>query len=139
MFRVNRMAALLSALIVASAGAAAAPAAHAPFHATLTAKTHRPKVGTKWYYVVTATSLAGKPLAARLTMQVIDPTGQVHPVQYANTTRNITNWRFRGRFRDFVTWPADSAFASSLGGLVLRATVEAAGARIVLRYRVQPH
>lgn len=138
MFSVKRAVALLSALVVASCAAAAVAAARAPFHATLTAKTHTPRVKTKWYYVVTATSPKGKPVAARLTMQVIDPTGQVHPVQYANTKRNIANWPFRGRFRDFVVWPADSVFASSLGGLVLRATIKAEGAKVVLRYRVRP-
>ena len=136
MFRVKRAAAFVLAIV--AVWAVAAPAATVPFKAALTAKTHTPKVKTKWYYVVTATSRAGKPITARLTMQVMDPTGQVHPVQYASTKKNITNWRFHGRFRDFIIWPADSSLASALGGLVLRATVKADGAKIVLRYRVKP-
>jgi hypothetical protein len=112
--------------------------ASAPFKASITAPTHTPKVSTKWYYVIRATSLQGKPIAARLTMQIMDPTGQVHPVQYAATKKNITNWPFTGRFRDYIIWPPSSKLAAIVGGLALRATVKARGAKIVLRYRVKP-
>jgi len=124
---------LITALVV-PVGLASSP----PFRATVTAPNHTPKVSTKWYYVVRATDLRGKPVAARLTMQIKDPTGQVHAVQYGPTKKNITNWAFTGSFRDYVIWPPSSKLADVIGGLVLRATVKAKGARIVLSYRVKP-
>ena len=130
-----RLAALLLALAVAPA---ATGAAALPFKAKLHGATHAPKVNTKWFYSVRVTNLAGKPIRARLTVQVKDPLGGVYPVQFGPTTKNITNWPFTGRFRDYITWPPDSKLSDSLGGLVLRATVKARGAKVVLTYRVKP-
>jgi hypothetical protein len=134
MRRVLFLVALLALLVAGASAGAAKP----PFRASLTAPTHAPKVKTRWYYVVRVTDLDGKPIAARLTAQVKDPTGSVHPVLYGATTRQITNWPFVGRFRDYITWPADSKLADYLGGLVLRATVKARGVAVVLTYRVKP-
>ena len=113
-------------------------AAKPPFKATLTAPTHTPKVSIKWYYTIRVTNLSGKPIAARLTEVIKDPTGQMHPVQYGPTKKNITNWPFTGRFRDYIIWPPDSRLAVYLGGLVLRATIKAGGGTVVLTYRVKP-
>jgi hypothetical protein len=132
---------LIAAIAVPFAPAASlpfAPAASPPFRATLTAPGHTPKVSTRWYYVIRATNLKGKPIAARLTMQIKDPTGSVHAVQYAATKKNIVNWPFTGRFRDYIIWPPSSKLAGYLGGLLLRATVKAKGAKVVLDYRVKP-
>jgi hypothetical protein len=120
------------------AAGASSGASKPPFKATLIAPTHTPKVSIKWYYTIRVTDLSGKPIAARLTEQIKDPTGQAHPVQYGPTKKNITNWRFTGRFHDYIIWPADSKLADFLGGLVLRATVKAGGATVVLTYRVKP-
>jgi len=109
-----------------------------PFRATLTTPGHTPKVLTKWHYVIKVVDLHGKPIAARLTMTIKDPTGQVHPVQYAATKKNITNWPIQGRFTDYIIWPADSKLASVIGGLVLRAKVTAKGSSVTLTYRVKP-
>jgi hypothetical protein len=117
---------------------AAAGAGSATFKATLIAPGHTPKVLTKWHYVVTAADLHGKPIAARLTMTIKDPTGSVHPVQYAATKKNITNWPIKGRFTDYIIWPADSKLASIVGGLVLRAKVTVNGKSVTLSYRVKP-
>jgi hypothetical protein len=127
-------------LVVAglSAAAVASGAGGHTFKATITAPTHTPRVAVKWYYVIRVTDLHGKPIAARLTMQIKDPTGQVHLVQYAATKKNIENWPIDGRFRDYIIWPRDSKLADLLGGLVLRATVRAKGDQIVLSYRVKP-
>jgi hypothetical protein len=82
--------------------------AAAPLTVTLTAPTHAPKIKTRWYYTVRAT-LAGKPAVGKLTAAIVDPIGGSHPVQFGSTTKNITNWPFTGRFRDFIIWPASSA------------------------------
>ena len=130
-----RLAALLLALAVAPA---ATGAAALPFKAKLHGATHAPKVNTKWFYSVRVTNLAGKPIRARLTVQVKDPLGGVYPVQFGPTTKNITNWPFKGVFRDYVIWPPSSKLATPLGGLVFRVFVVADGKRTLLRYRVKP-
>jgi hypothetical protein len=133
-----RRAVLVLALLALVAAGSSSEASKPPFRATLTAPTHTPKVKVKWYYTIRVADLSGKPITARLTEQVRDPTGQAHPVKYGPTQKNITNWRFTGRFRDYIIWPADSKLADFLGGLVLRATVKAEGASVVLTYRVKP-
>ena len=109
-----------------------------PFRATLTTPGHTPKVADEMALRDQVTDLHGTPIAARLTMTIKDPTGQVHPVQYAATKKNITNWPIDGRFTDYIIWPADSKLASSIGGLVLRAKVTAKGSSVTLTYRVKP-
>lgn len=86
--------------------AAVAAVATAP-HVTLAALTHTPKVGTHWPYVVTAT-VGGKPAAGRVTAQIVDPLGGKHPVGFGAKNGNVTNIPFKGRFKDFVVWPAAS-------------------------------
>ena len=71
-------------------------------------------------------------------MQIEDPTGGVHLVQYGPTKQNIKNWPFTGHFRDYIIWPKDSTLADFLGGLTLRATITANGGRVVLTYQVKP-
>lgn len=136
--RPMRRTVLVVALLALLVAAPLSGAAKLPFKATLTGPTHTPKVKTKWYYTIRVTDLSGKPITARLTEVIKDPTGQTHPVQYGPTKKNITNWGFTGRFRDYIIWPADSTLANFLGGLVLRATVKAGGASVVLTYRVKP-
>ena len=61
----------------------AAPVAHGRETAvkvTLTAPGHAPRIGQRWAYAVHATS-GGKPVAARITAQIVDPIGGAHPVQ----------------------------------------------------------
>src|SRR5438132_37673 len=93
--------------LVATAVLTGSLLAAAPLTATLTAPTHSPKIKTRWYYIVRATQ-AGKPAAGKLTAQIVDPIGSSHPVQFGSSTKNITNWPFTGRFRDFIIWPASS-------------------------------
>ena len=118
------MAALLAVL------ALAAP----PFHLTLTAPTHTPKVDARWSYTVHATDLAGKPLQARITAQVVDPFGGVHPVEYGASTKKITNIRFTGTFRDYVEWPSESRGFR----LTFRVTVASGGKAVRTTYWVKP-
>ena len=101
---------------------------------TLSAPGHTPKIKTRWYYVVRATQ-GGKPVAARLTAQIVDPIGGSHPLTFGTTAKAITNWPFKGTFRDFVIWPASSRGVP----LKLRIVVRAGGVRKVLSYTVTPH
>jgi hypothetical protein len=105
-----------------------------PPQVTLTAPTHTPKINTRWYYTVRATE-AGKPVAGRLTAQIVDPIGASHPVQFGTTTKNITNWGFTGRFRDFIIWPASSRGIP----LRLRVIVKVGTTKRTLTYAVTPH
>ena len=89
---------------------------------TLTAPGHTPKINTHWSYAVHATA-QGKPVAARITAQIVDPIGGAHPVQFGKTTKTIVNWPFKGEFRDFIIWPASSRGIP----LKLRITVVVAG------------
>jgi hypothetical protein len=131
---------ILAILVVVAAPSEAAVqqqsvSSKATFKARLTAPTHHPKAGTKWFYTLRVTDLNGKPLKARITMQIIDPLGSAHPVQYANTKKNLTNWPINGHFRDYIIWPKSSAIGIRLN---LRAIVKAAGTKTVLNYLVQP-
>jgi len=101
---------------------------------TFSAPGHTPKIKTRWYYVVRATQ-GGKPVAARLTAQIVDPIGGSHPLTFGTTAKAITNWPFKGTFRDFVIWPASSRGVP----LKLRIVVRAGGVRKVLSYTVTPH
>jgi hypothetical protein len=105
-----------------------------PPRVTLAAPTHTPTINTRWYYTVRATE-AGKPVAGKLTVQIVDPIGASHPVQFGTTTKNITNWAFTGRFRDFIKWPASSRGIP----LRLRVIVKVGAAKRTLTYAVTPH
>src|SRR5215470_9764135 len=90
---------------IAAAGGllVAAPAPRVALHAP----GHSPRIKTHWNYSVTVTR-GGKPVAATITAQIVDPIGGVHIVQFGNTTKKIKAYPFTGTFRDFVIWPADS-------------------------------
>jgi len=106
----------------------------APLSATLTAPGHTPKINTHWNYVVRATR-GGKPVAATLTAQIIDPIGGRHPVKFGANTKTITNWPFKGVFRDYIIWPASSRGVP----LKLRLVVRAGGGTRVIMYAVISH
>lgn len=74
---------------------------------TVTAPGHTPKINIHWNYVVRVTQ-GGKLVAGKITEQIVDPIGGHHPVEFGKSTKNITNWPFRGEFRDFIIWPASS-------------------------------
>lgn len=130
-------------LAVISLFLAAVPAALAalPFKAKLTAATHTPKVNTRWPYSVRVTTLKGKPMRARITVQIVDPLGGVHPVEFGDRKVNVVDHPFTGTFRDYVIWPPSSAttIAGQPVTLVFRTTVKTAKGKVVLRYRVTPH
>jgi hypothetical protein len=125
---------LLLAVVPSAAGAL-------PFKAKLKATTHTPKVNTKWPYSVRVTNLKGQAIKAKVTVQVVDPLGGVHPVEFGSRKVNVVNHPFYGTFRDFVIWPPSSA--TQIGGisvtLVFRTIVKTAKGKVVLRYNVTPH
>jgi hypothetical protein len=123
-----RLASLCAAALALPAAVGATPA----FRATLSAPTHTPKANAKWFYVVRATS-GGKPVRATITSQIVDPIGGVHPVEFGDTHRVITNRPFTGVFRDFVRFPPETQGIT----LRLRVIVKAAGARRVLTYWIK--
>lgn len=105
-----------------------------PFKVALEAPTHTPKVDARWNYSVHAFDQAGRPLRARLTVQIVDPFGGVHPVEFGSSHREVANVGFTGRFRDFVTWPAESRGFR----LIFRVTVTSKGKAIRVNYWVRP-
>jgi hypothetical protein len=115
------------AALLASVGLFAA----SPVKATLLAPTHSPKVNTHWKYSVRVTE-NGKAAAARITVQIVDPLGGVHPVQFGSTTKNVTRWPVHGVFRDYVIWPASSRGIP----VTFRVTVVVGKVRRVIRYAV---
>jgi hypothetical protein len=113
-------------LVVPVAGAAVG------IKATLKAPSTQPKVNVKWPYSIKVTDLKGTAISAKLTAVVIDPLGTVHPMDYGPTgppnpgpRKPITNWPFKGTFRDYIIFPPDARLANTLGGLTLRWTVKA--------------
>ena len=127
---------LAVALVVAvgALGAVAPATAAAPFKATLTAPTHKPKANALWRITVTAKSNSGKSLRATADYQFLLH-GQVvarsHPSPNANPRSTCAKagncrhspWPFRGRYRDTLVWPARSAGI----GLTFRVVVKVAG------------
>ena len=105
-----------------------------PVRAVLTAPGHTPKINTHWNYTLRVTQ-AGKPVAARITAQIVDPIGGKHPVEFGKSTKNITNWPIKGAFRDFIIWPASSRGIP----LTFRITVVAGKTTRVVNYSVTPH
>jgi hypothetical protein len=113
-------------------GAGTASAASAPT-VVLHTPGHSPAVGKHWSYTLTITA-HGKPAAAKLTEQIVDPIGGVHTVQLGLTKKNITSLPVKGTFTDFIIWPADSRGIP----LTLRVTVVSGGAKKVIDYHVTP-
>ena len=72
---------LLLALVPSAAGAL-------PCKAKLTAATHTPTINTKWRYSVRVTNLKGQAITAKVTVQIVDPLGGVHPVEFGNRKVN---------------------------------------------------
>jgi hypothetical protein len=124
-------------LVSHAAGLAAAGGllvAAPPAKVTLVTPGHSPKIKTHWNYSVAVTR-AGKPTAATITAQIVDPIGGVHYVQFGSTTKLIKAFRFTGTFRDFVIWPADSRGIP----LTFRLTVKSGPTKKVIAYHVTPH
>jgi hypothetical protein len=121
--------AAVAALVLAPSGASASP----PFRLLFRAPTHTPKVNAKWRYEVRVTDLRGAPIRGLLTLQIVDPFGGKHPVEFDCCKRNIVNHPFRGVFRDAAEFPPESRGFR----LTFRVTVRALGATRVVSYWVK--
>ncbi len=116
----------LASVLLVSAGS--------PLQVRLSAAGHAPKIKTHWAYTVRAT-LAGKPATAKVTAQIVDPLGGMHPVGFGKKKGNVTNVPFKGTFSDFVIWPGSSTEIP----LTFRLTVTSGKGKKVLNYRVTSH
>jgi hypothetical protein len=119
---------------VIAATLATAALAAAPVKATLTAPGHAPKVNTRWHYTLRVTS-SGRPVAAKITVQIVDPIGGKHPVYLGTSKKPIANYPIKGAFRDFVIWPSSSNGIP----LTLRFLIRTGGKTKTLSYRVVAH
>jgi hypothetical protein len=118
---------LLCLALPLTAGAAA------PLTVTLHAAGHSPKVNVKWPWSVTATS-GGKPVAGTVTAQVTCPVCGVRAVEFGGVKNKfVTNVKFKGRFSDFVIYPAISRGVP----VTFRVTVKTALGKRVVNYPVQ--
>jgi hypothetical protein len=106
-------------------------AAKLPFRAVLRAPTHRPRAGEPWRYSVRVTDLSGRPIAARIRMQVLFGGIPVGEVDGGRTFRFVGVWR---EPRDSpVLWPPQASGRP----LVFEAIVTARGRTARLRYPVR--
>src|SRR5262245_12507169 len=129
--------ALLAAALVGVASGA--PAATLPFKATLKAPAADPKINVRWWYTVKVTNLVGQPIRARITVEIVDPIGGVHPVEFSwSKTKTITNWPFKGTFRDGILFPPDARGFPLTIRYTVKVTKEGKLYRKVLRRKVTP-
>lgn len=107
--------------------------AGASVQVTLTAPGHTPKINVRWSYTVHVTQ-GGKPVAAKITEQIVDPVGGKHPVEFGKSTKNIVNWPIKGVFRDFIVWPPSARGIP----LTFRVTVVVGKTKRIVNYAVTP-
>jgi hypothetical protein len=127
---------LVLALAGCGGGHARRPAVKKPapapkFSAILTAPTHRPKANTPWRYTIYVTDLHGRPIAARVRMQVLFsgfPAGQVD---------NGKTFSFAGTWREPQNSPVIWPPASRGRALTFEALVTARGQTKKLDYAIR--
>ena len=127
---------VLVAALAGCAGGGARPETTAarhrlPFRATLHAPTHAPRAGKPWLYSVRVTDLRGRPIAARIRMQVLFGGVPVGKVDGGRSFRFVGVWR---EPRDSpLVWPARARGRP----LVFEAIVSARGKTKRLDYPVR--
>jgi hypothetical protein len=127
----------LGTLLVAAALVWAGGASAGTVRATLTASTHSPAVGSPWDWTVVVKDGAGKPLRAKLKLQILFgrmvvgcwKAGRMAPCTNAMAGDSIG---FVGRRAGVIRWTADSRGAP----LTFQAVVRAGGKTTKLRYPV---
>jgi hypothetical protein len=135
---------LMRLLVFAAVGALALGASAAaglnPVRALMTTTSTEPLVDTPWRYTIVVKDRAGKPLAAKVRLQILVGTlvvgcwKQTAIVQCSGA--NAGTWiPFRGKRTGVLTWPAQSAGVK----LTFQATVVAAGRSLKLRAPVTVH
>jgi len=100
------------------------------FRAVLHAPTHTPKAGKPWLYSVRVTDLQGRPIRARITMQVLFGGIPVGKVDGGKTFSFVGTWREPRK--EPLIWPARSRGRP----LTFEAIVTARGATKRLDYTI---
>ena len=124
---------MTGAAALASLISTAVLAVAAPIHVTVQAATHAPRINTHWTYTVRATK-DSKPPMGKITVQIVEPIGGVHAVEFGATTKKVTNVAIRGTFRDYMIFPASARGIP----LKIRVTVVVGTGRSVVNYAVTP-
>lgn len=142
--RIRMLPTVLAIALVAVSGALAATG----IKAKLIAPATNPKIcstpddipACRWRYSIKVTDLKGKPVAAKLTAEIIDPFGGVHSVGYgpSEPEKPITNWPFRGTFRDYMEFPPESKGFKLTIRWTIKAKIGAKTHKQVLRRVVTP-
>ena len=102
--------------------------------ATLHAPTRTPKANVKWRYRVVVTDSKGRRLGGKITVQIVDPLGRAHALTYDETKKPITNFPFRGSFRDYAEYPPDARGFT----LTFRVIAKTAKGTVTITYPVKP-
>ena len=132
----RRIAAPLLVLVAAGCGSSHSTAttrphrAPFPFRAILHAPTHTPKAGKPWLYSVRVTDPQGRPIRARITMQVLFGGIPVGKVDGGKTFTFVGTWREPRK--EPLIWPARSRGRP----LTFEAIVTARGATKRLDYTI---
>lgn len=136
----KRVRLLVLAVVGALVLAATAAAGLSPVRASMTTTSTQPLVDTPWRYTIVVKDRAGKPIAAKVRLQILVGTlvvgcwKQTAIVQCSGA--NAGTWiPFKGKRTGVITWPAQSAGVK----LTFQATVVAAGRSLKLRAPVTVH
>jgi len=131
---------LVGFAVVALALAASASAA-TPVRATMTTSSVKPVVDQPWRFTVTVKNAAGKPVVAKMRLQILLGTTVVGcwkvTAMMQCSGANAGTWiAFKGKRSDVITWPAQSVGIE----LTFQAVVVAAKRTVRLRspVTVQP-
>lgn len=103
----------LVGLAVAVLALASSAGAATPVRATMTASSAKPVVDQPWRWTVTVKSAAGKPLPAKMRLQILFGSTVVGCWKGTAMTQcsgaNAGTWiAFKGRRTGIITWPAQS-------------------------------
>jgi hypothetical protein len=121
-----------AAATTSRAATTTAAAAPARIRVTLTGENHHPKVNGRWSYSVRVTNTAGRPVAARIHVQILFggvPVGQID----VHRVRN-------GVWKETFGVPGNPPFPPASRGqhLVLQAVVTARGQRVKRNWPIVP-
>jgi hypothetical protein len=110
--RAMRLVVVLCALALTVA--ASSVAAMTPVRATMATGSTKPLADTPWRYTVVVRSAAGKPLVAKMRLQILLGTTVVGcwkgTAMTACSGANAGTWiRFKGKRSGVISWPAQSA------------------------------
>jgi hypothetical protein len=125
---------LIAFALVATLAAAAAAAAANPVRVTMVTSSTRPVVDTPWRYTIVVKNRAGRPLAARVRLQILLGTLVVGcwkktAIVPCSGARSGTWISFKGKRTGVIRWPAQSAGVK----LTFQATVVAGSRSLRLR------